>query len=34
MASTALWYFEHRDWCERVQAGHYDRGRLGLKSQI
>jgi dTDP-glucose 4,6-dehydratase len=34
IASTALWYFEHRDWCARVQAGHYDRGRLGLKSQI
>jgi dTDP-glucose 4,6-dehydratase len=30
MRSTALWYFEHRDWCEHVQAGRYDRQRLGL----
>ncbi len=27
---TVLWYLEHRDWCERVQAGRYDRERLGL----
>jgi dTDP-glucose 4,6-dehydratase len=30
MGSTALWYFEHRDWCERVQTGRYNRQRLGL----
>jgi len=30
LGTTALWYFEHRDWCDQVQAGHYDRGRLGL----
>ena len=30
LASTARWYFEHRDWCEKVQAGRYDRQRLGL----
>ncbi|HEY2152514.1 MAG TPA: dTDP-glucose 4,6-dehydratase [Vicinamibacterales bacterium] len=31
LASTARWYVEHRDWCEQVQAGRYDRQRLGLK---
>jgi dTDP-glucose 4,6-dehydratase len=30
LAATARWYFEHRDWCEQVQAGRYDRQRLGL----
>jgi dTDP-glucose 4,6-dehydratase len=30
LASTARWYFEHRDWCEQVQQGRYDRTRLGL----
>jgi dTDP-glucose 4,6-dehydratase len=29
---TVRWYLEHRDWCEQVQAGRYDRERLGLKS--
>jgi len=24
------WYVEHREWCEQVQAGRYDRQRLGL----
>jgi dTDP-glucose 4,6-dehydratase len=33
LVSTARWYLDHRDWCEGVQAGRYDRGRLGLKSQ-
>ena len=27
---TIRWYVEHRDWCEQVQAGRYDRQRLGL----
>ena len=27
---TAKWYLEHRDWCEGVQSGRYDRQRLGL----
>ncbi|MCC7417553.1 MAG: dTDP-glucose 4,6-dehydratase [Acidobacteria bacterium] len=27
---TVAWYVEHRDWCEGVQAGRYDRRRLGL----
>jgi dTDP-glucose 4,6-dehydratase len=30
IAATARWYFEHRDWCEQVQAGRYERQRLGL----
>jgi dTDP-glucose 4,6-dehydratase len=34
LASTARWYVEHRDWCEKVQAG-YHRQRLGnLKSEV
>jgi dTDP-glucose 4,6-dehydratase len=27
---TVQWYLEHRDWCDRVQAGRYARERLGL----
>jgi len=30
LRETARWYVEHRDWCEGVQAGRYDRQRLGL----
>jgi len=30
MRDTVRWYVEHRDWCEQVQAGRYDRERLGL----
>jgi len=30
LARTAKWYFEHRAWCGQVQAGRYDRQRLGL----
>ena len=30
LAHTAAWYLDHRDWCEQVQAGRYDRHRLGL----
>jgi dTDP-glucose 4,6-dehydratase len=29
LAATAKWYVEHRDWCEQVQKGRYDRERLG-----
>jgi len=29
---TVRWYIEHRDWCEAVQAGGYDRERLGVDS--
>jgi dTDP-glucose 4,6-dehydratase len=31
LRETVRWYLEHRDWCEKVQAGHYDRERLGLR---
>ena len=30
LRETARWYVEHRDWCEGVQSGRYDRQRLGL----
>jgi dTDP-glucose 4,6-dehydratase len=30
--ATVQWYLEHRDWCGQVQAGRYDRERLGLTS--
>ena len=28
--STVHWYLSHPDWCTSVQAGRYDRSRLGL----
>jgi dTDP-glucose 4,6-dehydratase len=30
LAETVRWYLAHRPWCEAVQAGRYDRERLGL----
>ena len=30
LLETTRWYLEHRDWCAGVQAGRYDRSRLGL----
>jgi dTDP-glucose 4,6-dehydratase len=30
LRETVKWYLEHRDWCDAVQAGRYDRERLGL----
>ena len=30
LQSTVSWYLEHRDWCEQVQSGRYNRTRLGL----
>lgn len=30
LANTLRWYIEHRDWCEAVQGGRYDRERLGV----
>jgi dTDP-glucose 4,6-dehydratase len=30
LRETIRWYLDHRDWCEQVQAGRYDRERLGL----
>jgi dTDP-glucose 4,6-dehydratase len=32
LRDTVRWYIDHLDWCERVQAGRYDRQRLGLIS--
>ena len=32
LRETIRWYLEHRDWCEQIQAGRYDRQRLGLSS--
>ena len=29
LRDTVRWYLDHRDWCEQVQAGRYDRQRLG-----
>jgi dTDP-glucose 4,6-dehydratase len=30
LSATVRWYLEHRDWCQEVQAGRYNRERLGL----
>jgi dTDP-glucose 4,6-dehydratase len=30
LRETVRWYLEHRDWCEKVQQGKYERQRLGL----
>ncbi|MGH7965783.1 MAG: dTDP-glucose 4,6-dehydratase, partial [Candidatus Binatia bacterium] len=30
LRQTARWYLDHRDWCKAVQAGRYQRERLGL----
>ncbi len=30
LSATIRWYLEHRDWCDDVQAGRYQRERLGL----
>ena len=31
LLATVKWYLDHRSWCEQVQAGQYDRERLGLQ---
>jgi dTDP-glucose 4,6-dehydratase len=31
LLGTVRWYLDHRTWCEQVQAGRYDRERLGLQ---
>ena len=31
LRKTIEWYLGNREWCEGVQAGRYDRERLGLK---
>ena len=30
LRDTARWYLEHREWCEQIQEGRYQRQRLGL----
>jgi dTDP-glucose 4,6-dehydratase len=30
LRDTVQWYLDHRDWCEQIQVGRYDRQRLGL----
>ena len=30
LARTVRWYLDHRDWCQTVLAGRYERQRLGL----
>ena len=30
LLETVEWYVAHRDWCDAIQAGRYDRERLGL----
>jgi dTDP-glucose 4,6-dehydratase len=30
LEATARWYLDHLSWCDAVQAGRYDRERLGL----
>jgi dTDP-glucose 4,6-dehydratase len=30
LRETVSWYVEHREWCDAVQAGRYNRERLGL----
>jgi dTDP-glucose 4,6-dehydratase len=31
LRATVRWYMENRGWCEGIQAGRYDRERLGLR---
>ena len=33
LRETVGWYLDHRDWCEAVQKGRYDRERLGLATE-
>jgi dTDP-glucose 4,6-dehydratase len=30
LRATVEWYLDHQEWCRRVQAGRYNRERLGL----
>jgi dTDP-glucose 4,6-dehydratase len=30
LAATVRWYLEHKDWCDAVTRGKYERERLGL----
>ncbi len=33
LMSTARWYLDHGAWCDAIQAGRYDRQRLGLTAR-
>jgi dTDP-glucose 4,6-dehydratase len=33
IAATVRWYLDHRDWCDAVQSGSYQRERLGRVSR-
>jgi dTDP-glucose 4,6-dehydratase len=30
LQSTVRWYLDHREWCDRVASGQYNRERIGL----
>jgi len=34
LAETVRWYVDNREWCAAVQAGRYDRQRLGLGERL
>lgn len=34
IVETVRWYLENRDWCALVQAGSYERQRLGLAGEL
>ncbi len=34
IGATVGWYLAHRDWCEAVTTGRYDRERLGLAEGV
>jgi dTDP-glucose 4,6-dehydratase len=34
LRATVRWYVDHREWCERVQAGKAARERLGLAGKL
>jgi dTDP-glucose 4,6-dehydratase len=34
LRATVRWYLDHLDWCAAVQAGRYNRERLGLEPEI
>jgi dTDP-glucose 4,6-dehydratase len=33
LSATVRWYLDHRDWCDAVQSGSYQRERLGRVAQ-
>ena len=32
LRKTVIWYLTHREWCERIQNGNYQRERLGVSA--